>query len=49
MRQLQNEPEKLRYFYQTIAQICRLTVHLLMDRLITHSNFGQSRAKSIKN
>ena len=34
MRQLQNEPEKLRSFYQTIAQICRLTVHLLMDRLI---------------
>ena len=31
MRQLQNEPEKLRSFYQTIAQICRLTVHLLMD------------------
>ena len=31
MRQLKNDPETIRFFYQTIAQICRLKVHLLMD------------------
>ena len=32
MRQLQNDPEKIRSFLsKTIAQICRLKVHLLMD------------------
>jgi hypothetical protein len=31
MRQLQNEPEKSGLSIKTIAQICRLTVHLLMD------------------
>ena len=31
MRQLQNDPEKIRSFYQKPSQICRLTVHLLMD------------------
>ena len=34
MRQLQNDPEKNVLSTKTIAQICRLTVYLLMDELI---------------
>ena len=33
MRQLQNDPENQVFLPRTIAQVCRLTVHLLMDRL----------------
>ena len=36
MRQLQNDLEKIGSFYQNHAQIYRLTVHLLMDLLITN-------------